>query len=107
MCLNCVIIQTQFVERYFIHLKLDAVADLDRMRKYDATMILDGMETYLRSEPRKESRSRVKKLRGNPPADYRLRIRDWRIFYRVIGKTIDVLRIFHKDDTHAYYEKEG
>lgn len=63
--------------RYTVHLKPHAVADLDGMRRYDATKVLDGIEKYLSFEPAKESRSRIKRLKGKVPADYRLRIDEW------------------------------
>lgn len=92
--------------KYTLKLKPDAVNDLDQMRKYDATKVLDGIEKHLSFEPMKESRSRIKKLRGRLPADYRLRIEDWRIFYQVVGKEVHVLRVMHKRDTQQFYEEE-
>lgn len=91
---------------HLIHLKPDAVDDLDRIRKYDATKILDGIEKHLSFEPEKESRSRIKKLRGKPPADYRLRVDEWRIFYKVKDQRVEILRILHKDETKSFYEEE-
>ncbi|MBI2981897.1 MAG: type II toxin-antitoxin system RelE/ParE family toxin [Deltaproteobacteria bacterium] len=74
------------------------------MRKYDVTVVLDGIERHLRFEPMKESRSRIKKLKGRkPPADYRLRVDDWRVFYVIYGNQVDVLRVLHKDETKAFY----
>ena len=92
--------------RYSIHLKPDAVLDLDRMRKYDMTKVLDGVEKYLQSEPKKVSRLRIKKLRGKLAAEYRLRIDEWRIFYRIVEDEVEVIRIFHKDETKQFYEEE-
>ena len=91
--------------RYSIQLKPDAVSDLDRMRRYDATAVLDGIENHLRFEPTKESRSRIKKLRGKSPADYRLRIGEWRVFYRMLGVEVRVLRVLHKEETKRFYEE--
>lgn len=91
---------------YSIHLQPDAIHDLDEMRKYDATKVLDGIEDHLASEPMKESRSRIKKLRGKQVTDYRLRIDNWRIFYRVRENTVQVLRIMDKSDTADFYSEE-
>ncbi len=40
--------------------------------------------------------------------DYRLRLDDYRVFYNVddTKRRVDVLRVLHKDRTHAYYEEE-
>jgi len=95
------------MERYEIRLKPSAIRDMDRLRKYDASRIADGMERHLGGEPTKESKSRVKRLRGISDPDYRLRIGDYRVFYNVCGDRVDVLRVMHKNDTHEYYEELG
>lgn len=65
------------------------------------------MEKHLAHEPTKESRSRIKRLRGLSDPDYRLRVADYRVFYSVReqGRRVDVLRIMHKDETREYYEE--
>lgn len=37
--------------------KPSAVKDMDRLRKYDAVMVADGVEIYLSHNPTKESKS--------------------------------------------------
>lgn len=91
--------------RHKVHLQPDAIADLDGLRKYDATKVLDGIEKYLRFEPAKESRSRIKRLKGKAPADYRLRIDEWRVFYRILEGEVRILRVMHKDETRNFYEE--
>ena len=93
--------------RYEIHLKPSAIRDMDRLRKYDASRVADGMENHLGFEPMKESKSRIKRLRGIRDPDYRLRIGDYRAFYNVdVGDgRVDVLRVMHKDETHEYYKE--
>ncbi len=90
-----------------IYLKPSAVKDMDRLRKYDAVMVADGVEIYLSHNPTKESKSRIKRLRGISNPDYRLRLGDFRVFYNVdnVKHTINVLRILHKDQTLRYYEE--
>src|SRR4030067_554403 len=92
---------------YAIVLKRGAIEDLDRLRKYDATQIADAMEKHLAHEPTKESRGRIKRLRGLSDPDYRLRVADYRVFYSVREQEgrVDVLRIMHKDETREYYEE--
>ncbi len=90
-------------------LKCSAIADLDALRKYDATRIVDAMERHLLHEPTKESKSRIKRLRGISNPDYRLRVGDYRVFY-VVGedaRQVDVLRVMHKTQTEQYYEEMG
>jgi len=92
---------------YAIMLKRSAIADLDALRKYDATQIADAMENYLHHNPTKESKSRIKRLRGISNPDYRLRVGDYRIFYVVdeVARRVDVLRVMHKDQTLRYYKE--
>jgi len=92
---------------YTITLKPSAVADLDAMRKYDATQIANAMERHLQHDPTKESKSRIKRLRGISNPDYRLRVGDYRIFYVVDedARRVDVLRVMHKDETFLYYKE--
>ena len=90
---------------YEIRLKPTAIRDMDRLRKFDAARVADGMEKHLGSDPIKESKSRIKRLRGISDPYYRLRIGNYRVFYNVTGDRVDVLRVMHKNDTHEYYEE--
>ncbi len=94
------------MREFRIILKPDARKDLDRLRKYDATMIADRIERHLRVEPTRESRARIRRLRGEQAADYRLRVDPYRVFYRVAGEDILVLRVMHKDETSQFYQEE-
>ena len=92
---------------YTIILKRSAIADLDALRKYDATQIANAMERHLQHDPTKESKSRIKRLRGISNPDYRLRVGDYRVFYAVDedARQVDVLRVMHKDQTLTYYKE--
>lgn len=92
---------------YTIILKRSAIADLDALRKYDATQIANAMERHLQHDPTKESKSRIKRLRGISNPDYRLRVGDCRVFYVVDedARQVDVLRVMHKDQTLTYYKE--
>jgi mRNA interferase RelE/StbE len=54
------------------------------------------METHLRHEPTRTSRSRIKRLRGLAKPQYRLRVDDIRVFYDVRGQDVEVLAIIPK-----------
>jgi mRNA interferase RelE/StbE len=92
---------------YEIALKHSAIADMDALRKFDAAQIADAMEKHLRHDPTRESKSRIKRLRGLSSPDYRLRVGDYRVFYAVDkdGHRVDVLRVMHKDQTASYYKE--
>ena len=93
--------------QYEIILKPSAMKDMDKLSRYDAKMILDVMEESLEGEPAKESKSRIKRLRGITDPDYRLRAGDYRVFYSIdnaVGQ-VNVLRILHKEETNEYYQE--
>ncbi|MGA2068604.1 MAG: type II toxin-antitoxin system RelE/ParE family toxin [Thermoguttaceae bacterium] len=93
---------------YEIVLKLSATADMDGLRRYEASRIADAMELCLAHDPTRESKSRIKRLRGIANPDCRLRVGDYRIFYNVDkdARRVDILRVMHKDQTKAYYEEQ-
>ena len=92
---------------YEVILRPTAVADMDALRKYDASRVADALEQFLTREPAKESKSRIKRLRGISNPDYRLRIGRFRAFYSVDeqARQVQVLRVMHKDQTRSYYEE--
>ena len=95
------------MSRHEIVLKPSAIRDLDRLRRFEAAVVADGIEEFLTHEPTKESKSRIKRLRGAQKADYRLRLGDYRVFYSVDAhsRRVEVLRVLHKDQTAEFYEE--
>ena len=93
--------------KYEVILKRSAVNDMDSLRKYDAAAIADMMEKHLARAPGRESKSRIKRLRGIENPDYRLRIGEYRIFYNIeeSQSRVIVLRVMHKDQTQEYYKE--
>lgn len=93
--------------KYEVILKPSASKDLDKLSRYDTVTILDVMESSLEGEPAKESKSRIKRLRGISDPDYRLRVGDYRVFYSIDTaiRQVNVLRILHKDETKEYYQE--
>ena len=67
----------------------------------------DALETHLRYEPTKVSRSRIKRLRGLSRPRYRLRVGDIRVFYDVVASEVRVLAIITKAEAQAWLEQEG
>ena len=66
------------------------------------------MERHLQHDPTKESKTRIKRLRGIRNPDYRLRVGDYRAFYVVDegARQVDVvLRVMHKDQTRTYFKE--
>ncbi|HYS47596.1 MAG TPA: type II toxin-antitoxin system RelE/ParE family toxin [Xanthobacteraceae bacterium] len=84
-----------------------AAAQVRRLRRVDAVAILDAMETHLRHEPDRVSRSRIKRLRGTFTAAYRLRVGDYRVFYDIVEAKVVVIAVLHKRETAEFYREEA
>jgi mRNA interferase RelE/StbE len=61
-----------------------------------------ALETHLRRQPEKVSRSRIKRLRGLRRPQYRLRVGDVRVFYDVSGAIVEVLAIVVKSEAESW-----
>lgn len=92
---------------YEIILAPEAIEDLDELKANLRTEVREGMETHLRHEPEKLSRSRIKRLRKLSQPQYRLRIGDVRVFYDVMAKNVEVLSIVPKSEAAAWLAKHG
>ena len=93
--------------RYEIELAPQAIQDLKRLDANRRAQVRAAIETHLRHEPTKTSRSRIKRLRGLAKPQYRLRVADARVFYDVDERTVSVLAIVAKADAPAWLAKAG
>jgi mRNA-degrading endonuclease RelE of RelBE toxin-antitoxin system len=93
--------------RFEIVLAPEAVADLRRLKAHERSSVQDALETHLRHDPRKTSRSRIKRLRGMARPEYRLRVGDVRVFYDVSERTVEVLAIVSKRDAADWLAESG
>jgi mRNA-degrading endonuclease RelE of RelBE toxin-antitoxin system len=84
--------------RYEILLAPEAVEDLKRLRAHQRAQVKDTLETYLRNEPRRATKSRIRRLKGLSRPQYRLRVGDLRVFYDVALRTVEVLAVVAKED---------
>jgi hypothetical protein len=66
-----------------------------------------GIELHLRFEPRKLSKSRIKRLRGFERPQYRLRVDEIRVFYDVRDAQVEVLAIVTKAEATSWLNGEG
>jgi len=84
--------------RFEIVLAPEAVEDLRKLKPVLRTAVREALETHLRHEPTKTSRSRIKRLRGVSRPQYRLRVDEVRVFYDVSGSIVEVLAIVAKPE---------
>jgi mRNA-degrading endonuclease RelE of RelBE toxin-antitoxin system len=85
----------------------EAVDDLKRLKAHVRAAVRAALETHLRHEPKKTSRSRIKRLRGLRRPQYRLRVDDTRVFYDVSGTTVEILAIVSKSEAESWLAQFG
>ena len=93
--------------RFEVILAPEAVADLRRLKANLQTAVREALETHLRHEPTKTSRSRIKRLRSLSRPQYRLRVDEVRVFYDVSGSTVEVLAIVAKSEAESWLAQFG
>jgi mRNA-degrading endonuclease RelE of RelBE toxin-antitoxin system len=85
----------------------EAVEDLRALKANVRAAVRIALETHLRHEPRKTSRSRIKRLRGLRRPQYRLRVAEVRVFYDVSGSTVEILAIVAKSEAQPWLAQFG
>jgi len=93
--------------RFEILLAPEAVEDLRRLKAALRAAVREALETHLRHEPTKASRSRIKRLRGLSRPQYRLRVDEVRVFYDVSGSTVEILAIVAKSEAGSWLAQFG
>jgi mRNA interferase RelE/StbE len=92
---------------FAIVLAPEAIEDLARLKATVRSAVKDALETHLRHEPQKTSRSRIKRLRGLSRPQYRLRVREVRVFYDVEDGVVEILAIVSKSETTSWLAQFG
>ena len=87
---------------FAIMLAPEAAEDLKSLRANVRATVRAEIERHLRHEPRKVSRSRIKRLRGLAHPQYRLRVGAARVFYDVSGTTVEILAIVAKLEAESW-----
>jgi mRNA interferase RelE/StbE len=92
---------------FAIVLAPEAVDDLKRLMANVRATVRAALETHLRHEPAKTSRSRIKQLRGLRRPQYRLRVGEVRVFYDLSGNTVEILAIVPKSEAESWLAQFG
>ena len=93
--------------RFEIVLAPEAVEDFWALKAHVRSTVREALETHLRHEPTKTSRSRIKRLRGLARPQYQLRVGDVRVFYDILAETVEVLAIVPKSEAALWLEQFG
>ncbi len=91
-----------------------AIAESARtaLRSMDArwrATLIQALRVHLEHEPKKLSRSRIKRLRGLRQPQYRLRVDEMRVFYDVndAETRVEVLAFVLKSDAERWLQEQG
>lgn len=83
----------------------DAVRQLRGLRAHDQRLLREALVQQLQNaDPTQETRNRFRLRRPSAVADYELRVRDFRVFYRVAGDRIQVVLIGRKEGSQLFVE---
>ena len=93
--------------RFAIVLAQEAAEDLRKLTAALRATVREALETHLRHEPTKTSRSRIKRLRGLSRPQYRLRVDEVRVYYDVSGSTVEILAIVAKSEAESWLAQFG
>lgn len=93
--------------QFEIVLAPEAVEDLRGLTANRRAEVRAAIEIHLRHEPRKTSRSRIKRLRGVSRPQFRLRVGEVRVFYDVAGEAVEVLAIVVKSQAESWLARFG
>ncbi len=90
---------------YAVILSPEAMDDLQDLKANVRSEVKDALERYLRHQPTRTSKTRIKRLRGIAQPQFRLRVGDVRVFYDVEGLAVQVLAIVSKADAEEWLRK--
>lgn len=93
--------------RYELVLSPEAARQYRRLAAFVRAQVRDALDRHLRHEPRRASRSRIKRLRGMARPQYRLRIGEVRVYYDVTGPVVEILAIVTKSDADRWLAEAG
>jgi mRNA interferase RelE/StbE len=87
----------------------EAIRDLEKLRANLRAEVRDVIERHLRNRPTKTSKARIKRLRGTSRPQFRLRVRDVRVFYDVdvMVTEVHILAIVSKEQAEDWLREVG
>src|SRR6266568_6307217 len=93
--------------RYGVVLSPVAARSYRSLPAYRRAEVRDAFERYLRYEPTRVSKSRIKRLRGLSQPQYRLRVGEVRVFYDVTSEAVQLLAIVTKAEAAGWLAEHG
>ena len=91
--------------RFEIRVAHSAERQLLALSAFHRATIRGALETHLRHQPAKVSKSRIKRMRGLIRPQYRLRVDEFRVFYDIFRQEVQIIAIVSKADADAWLTK--
>lgn len=85
-----------------VELAAGAERDLRQLPADAQRTILHDVRRWLAAQPFREIKTRLKKVSGFVPSLYRLRVGDYRIYYRLLADRVVILAILATDGSNAF-----
>lgn len=85
----------------------EAMEDLESLPAHIRSGVREAIETHLRHEPMKVSKSRIKRLRGLSSPQYRLRVGEIRVFYDVTEPEVRIVAVVAKSRVTEWLAQFG
>ena len=92
--------------RFSIEVSTHAEREISKLPHAIARLILEEIRARLSTDPIHEIKTRIKRLTGFSPPLYRLRVGDYRIYYRIAAPRGVILGIFHKNDSDRWLKRQ-
>ena len=95
--------------KYEVIVARDAQAQFGRLDGRWRSRLKKEMRRHLEAQPKRESKSRIKRLRGLRQPQYRMRVADMRVFYDVNEEAhrVEVLGFVDKSNTPEWLNIHG
>ncbi len=92
-------------KEFWVELGAGAERDLGALPADIQRVVLAEIALRLKTEPYREIKTRIKRLTGIIPPLYRLRVGDYRAYYRILEERVIVLAILHKKDSDRWLKR--
>jgi len=94
-------------ERFTIDCVREAEREIRALPPAIASTVLHAIHIRLSTEPFKTSKTRIKRLVGFNPPLYRLRVGDYRAYYRINDTRVVILAVLNKKDSQRWLKRRG
>jgi mRNA interferase RelE/StbE len=80
---------------YEVRYSKESLGQLKKILAHNRAEIFDQIKRFLTTSPTTTSKARIKRLRQPAPTEYRLRVRDFRVYYDVDQQTVHIVQILN------------